>query len=352
MAKKISSSRMLHRVTLSPRRRTPVRLWGLTVLLMTTVAWSGDWVHWRGPQQNGVSPETGLPGTWSKSGENLLWQAPYGCRSAPLVMDNHVYMITGVGEDETRQARVVALDLDTGRLIWEHRFNTFLTDVVFHRLGWANLAGDPSTGYVYAHGVGGMFFCFDRNGKVIWSHSMSEEFGRISGYGGRTYGPIIEGDEVILPSLTSSWGPLAKAAHRFLGLDKRTGEVLWINAAGDAPKNTAYSQPVVTTLDGARIMFTGLADGTIAALRPSTGETVWRVPLSEEAIMSSVVYDNGRVYATHGRGNLDNNVTGRVVCLDGQGDLAGRRHCRSIHQPGAPRRTALRGRRRGNPPLH
>jgi len=304
--------------TTSHKRRSHMKRWllFLVVLSISSSVPAADWPHWRGAEQQGRSSEEGLPSAWSKEGENLLWHAPVGCRSAPLVLDNHVYVITHAGEGESQQERVVALDLDTGNIVWEHRFNVFLTDVVFHRLGWAIPAADPATGYVYAHGVGGMFFCFDKNGRVIWSRSLTEELGRISGYGGRTYGPIIEGDQVVIPSLTSSWGPYAKGAHRFFGMDKRTGEIRWINAAGDQPKNTAYSEPVVTTLDGARIMFTGLADGSIAALRPLTGETVWSVPLSEEAIMSSVIYDNGRVYATHGRGNLDNNLTGRVVCLD------------------------------------
>jgi outer membrane protein assembly factor BamB len=99
-------------------------------------------------------------------------------------------------------------------------------------------------------------------------------------------------------------------------MDKHTGEILWIAAAGDTPNDTTYSVPVVATLDGARILFTGLADGSIAAMRPLTGEGVWHVPLSKRGIMSSVIFENGRVYATHGNANLDNNIMGRLVCLN------------------------------------
>ena len=42
------------------------------------------------------------------------------------------------------------------------------------------LAFSPQTGYIYAHGVGGLFLCFDRDGEVVWSRSLTEEFGRIS----------------------------------------------------------------------------------------------------------------------------------------------------------------------------
>jgi outer membrane protein assembly factor BamB len=298
------------------RRRMAPWFLAVAVLSITANGLAADWPHWRGATQQGISPEKGLPSSWSKEGENLLWQAPVGCRSAPLVLNDRVYMISRVGDGETRQERVVALDLDTGRMVWEHRFNAFLTDVVYHRLGWANLAADPETGNIYAHGVQGLMFCFDKDGKILWQRSLTEELGRISGYGGRTYSPIIEGGQVIISSLTSGWGAYGPGAHRFFGMDKRTGEILWINAAGETPLDTGYSVPVTTTLDGARIMFTGLADGSIAALRPYTGETVWRVPLSRRGMMSSVVYANERVYALHGDANLDTNVMGRLICLD------------------------------------
>jgi len=288
----------------------------LLVLALSVGAPAGDWLHWRGAEQQGTASEEGLPASWSQDGENLLWKAPVGCRSTPLVLNDRVYMISRIGEGQSQQERVVALDLDTGRLVWEHRFNAFLTDVVYHRLGWANLAADPGTGNIYAHGVQGLMFCFDKDGKILWQRSLTEEFGRISGYGGRTYSPIIEGDQVIISSLTSGWGAQARGAHRFFGMDKHTGEILWINAAGETPLDTGYSVPVTTTLDGARIMFTGLADGSIAALRTYTGETIWRVPLSRRGMMSSVLYDSERVYAVHGDANLDTNVMGRLVCLD------------------------------------
>lgn len=288
----------------------------LLVFCVAGTAPAANWPHWRGIKQQGTSPERGLPSDWSPDGENLLWKVPVGCRSTPLVLNDRVYMISGVGEGEHQQERVVALDLSTGETLWEHRFNAFLTDVVFHRLGWANLAADPETGNIYAHGVQGLMFCFDKDGTILWQHSLTEELGRISGYGGRTYSPIIEGDQVIISSLTSGWGSHAPGGHRFYGMDKHTGEILWVARAGETPVDTGYSVPVIVTLDGARIMFAGLADGSVAALRPTTGETVWRVPLSRRGIMSSPVYDDGRVFAIHGDANLDTNIMGRLVCLD------------------------------------
>ena len=57
------------------------------------------------------------------------------------------------------------------------------------RLGWTQMVGDPETGNVYAHGTQGLLFCFDKDGKILWQHSLTEEYGRITGYGGRVTSP-------------------------------------------------------------------------------------------------------------------------------------------------------------------
>ena len=48
----------------------------------------------------------------------------------------------------------MALDADSGKLVWEYKFNIFQSDVPPHRVGWASPAADPETGNVYALSVG------------------------------------------------------------------------------------------------------------------------------------------------------------------------------------------------------
>ena len=114
----------------------------------------GDWPEMRGPNRDGISTETGLPEKWALNGENFLWRAPYGGRSTPIVMGNRVYVQNPVGRGAELQERVMALDADTGKLVWEYKFNIFQSDVPPHRVGWASPAADPETGNVYALGVG------------------------------------------------------------------------------------------------------------------------------------------------------------------------------------------------------
>src|SRR5262249_33660315 len=155
-------------------------------------------------------------------------------RSTPVVQNGRVYIINKAGgegdTEESRlhlQERVMCLDADTGRTLWEHKFNVWHTDIVAVRLGWTNMVGDPQTGNVYAHGTQGLLFCFDKDGKILWQHSLTEEYGRISGYGGRIASPVIDGDLLILSMLNASWGEQAIGGCRFVAFDKRTGQVVW-----------------------------------------------------------------------------------------------------------------------------
>ena len=61
----------------------------LLLVLFAFPAVANDWAEWRGPARNGISLEKGLPTKWSPAGENLAWKAPYGGRSAPIVVGDH-----------------------------------------------------------------------------------------------------------------------------------------------------------------------------------------------------------------------------------------------------------------------
>jgi outer membrane protein assembly factor BamB len=291
---------------------------------------AGDWTHWRGPQQNGYAPDTNLPATWSLDGKNLIWKAPIGSRSTPLVMKGRVFVFNYNAEKvnqggdikdkpETIQERVMCLDADTGKTIWEHEIPVFHSDIVTVRLGWTNLVADPETGYVYGHGTQGFLFCLDgmaNKAKVIWQRSMSEEYGRITGYGGRVTSPILFDDMVIFGMVNSSWGDHAKGGNRFVAFDKKSGEVRWWSEPAGAVKGTYYSVPVTASINGVDLVISGGADGSVFAVKARTGEFAWRHTFANAAVNSSPVVAGSLVYIGHGEENADNNIQGRIVCLD------------------------------------
>lgn len=106
------------------------------VFVASTLFGSEDWTDWRGPSRDGHSSETGLPSNWSRDGENLAWQAPYGGRSTPVILGNRLYLQNAAGEGINRQERLQCFDVDSGELLWERRINLFMSDVPPHRVGW------------------------------------------------------------------------------------------------------------------------------------------------------------------------------------------------------------------------
>ena len=294
-------------------------------LLAPFVLLASDWSHWRGPLQTGVSLDKNLP---DKVQGNIIWKAAYGSRSTPLVLNDRVYLINydadkvkvgGKEEDvhETIQERVMCLDANTGKKIWQYTFPIFHTDIVTSRLGWTNLAADPATGNIYAHGTQGLFLCLDgKDGKLIWSHSMGEEYGRVSGYGGRVTSPIVDEDLAILGMVNSSWGSQAKGANRFVAFNKLTGEVVWWSEPAPV-KGTYYSCPVIATINGQRLLISGGSDGSVFGINVRTGVPVWRYTnLSVSPINSSPVVDGNLVYIGHGEESAGTNVQCRVICID------------------------------------
>jgi outer membrane protein assembly factor BamB len=295
----------------------------LNLSLAFAVVAGSDWAEWRGPARDGISTEKNLPAKWSPTGENLAWKAPYGGRSAPIVVGDHVYLQNTAGAGETEQERLMCFNADTGKLLWEHRFNVYLSDVPPHRVGWASPVGDPATGNVYAFGVGGHLIGFSKDGKVLWERSLGEDFGLLTTHGGRTVSPLIDGDLVIVSGVTFQWGQHGRGAHRFIAFDKKTGETMWVSAPGGRPYDTTYAPPIIVNVNGTRLLIQGGSDGFVYAIKPQTGEPVWKYEISKRGLNTGVVVYNNMAILTHSEENLGSSEMGMMVAVDAtaKGDI-------------------------------
>ena len=294
----------------------------LSLCVLTQAAFGDDWPHWRGPHFNGHSSETGLPESWSPKGENLLWRKEeFATRSSPIVMNDRVYVVCRAFPETTQEGeKTVCIDARTGEKIWESIHNVFLSDAPAERVGWSSVVGDPKTDTVYVLGLGCVFQCLDaKTGKTIWEHSMSEEYGMLSTYGGRTNFPVIFEDLVIVSGVMTGWGDTAVPAHRFVAFNKKTGVAQWLKSTQPKPKDTTYSTPVFTTFKGQAAMVFAAGDGAMYAVQPRTGKQIWMYQASQRGMNSSAVVDeNGIVYCGHGEQNAsDAKTLGGVFAFDG-----------------------------------
>ena len=221
---------------------------------------------------------------------------------------------------------MACFDAGTGKKLWERRFPVHNTTVPFSRVGWASLAGDPETGYVYAQNVDGHLVALDRAGKTVWQRRLGEELGRGSGYGGRTLVPLVDEDRLVLGVVGAGWGDMAGPRQRYVAFDKRTGAVRWVSTPSDGPFEDANNNasPTVGEVDGRRLMVAGGADGWLYAVDARTGEPVWKFHLSERSVNCPPLIRGHVVYAAHSEENVDSpGLMGRVVAIDarGRGDI-------------------------------
>ena len=146
----------------------------------------GDWPEMRGPHRDGISDEKGLIEKWALNGENFLWRAPMAAAPRRSSWATASTCRTRRAAATSLQERVMALDADTGKVIWEYKFNVFQSDVPPHRVGWASPAADPATGNIYVMGVGATVIALNKDGKLLWNRSVGEEFAAFTTHGGRT----------------------------------------------------------------------------------------------------------------------------------------------------------------------
>src|SRR5258708_28553557 len=227
------------------------------------------WLSWRGPRQNGVSLEKNLPDTLDA--KNPLWIADYPGQSTPVIANGKLYLLGYLGEGPDLQEVLACFDAETGAKLWDQRYSDFLSDTIYLRYATSSAAVDPETGNVYLQGTQGIFASLTADGKLLWQHSMMEEFGRLTFPNSRTASPLIDGDLVITRGITANWGLHGPSADRFYAFDKRTGELVWSSSPGGQPKDNSFSHPQLAFLGGRRVFYVALGDGSVASANARAG---------------------------------------------------------------------------------
>ena len=222
----------------------------------------GDWPELRGPNRDGISKETGLISSWKLNGENFLWRAPYGGRSTPAVFGNRVYVQVPSGRGPDLQERVMALDADSGKVIWEYKYNMFQSDVPAHRIAWASPAVDAKLNLLY----------------------------------------VTSGNNYSDPTSTMS--------DSFIAMDLNTGQIKWSKqmtakdaytaacrlpdktncAESNGPDFDFSSSPILITMpSGRRMLVAGQKSGVVHALDPDKGgEILWQTRVGRGGILGGV----------------------------------------------------------------
>jgi outer membrane protein assembly factor BamB len=131
--------------------------------------------------------------------------------------------------------------------------------------------------------------------------------------------PIIDGNLVIVSTPTSTWGSMANRAQRFIALDKRNGDIIWISTPGGRPYDTSYAPMNIVNVNGTRLLVTGGADGAALAMKPQTGEPVWNLVVAKRGLNTGIIVNGKYAIVSHSEENLDGNEMGMIAAFDATG---------------------------------
>ena len=292
---------------------------GLALLFissLTTAGSAANWPQWRGPDGSGISTEKNLPATWTPT-TNIKWKAaiPGRGHSSPIVWGNRIFVTTAVegdvvpgakavthmagdkeflhpdsvGADRKHQFKVIALNRESGKIVWEAlAWEGTPYDNRHRKSSYA--ASTPATDgkMVYAFfGTEGLY-AYDFNGKLAWK----AQLGKLGTVGmGTGTSPILFNDLVIVQCDEDNG-----EASFIVALDKKTGKEAW-----RTPRKiqVSWSTPLlVKTATRSELITSGTE--TVVSYDPATGKELWHHKGVESNAIPSPVANNEMVFLVAG----------------------------------------------------
>jgi outer membrane protein assembly factor BamB len=308
----------------------------LVFLSLTTVGSAANWPQWRGPDGSGISNEKNLPAEWSPS-KNIKWKTPIAGRghSSPIVWGKYVFVTTAVegeavagakaakhtiggkewvhpdsvGADRKHTFKVVALDRDSGKILWETvSWEGTPYDNRHRKSSYA--ASTPATDgkMVYAFfGTEGLY-AYDYKGKLAWK----AQVGNLATLGmGTATSPVLYENLVILQCDEDNG-----ESSFIVAFDKKTGKEAWRTPRTKI--QVSWATPLlVRTPKRAELIASGTEH--VIAYDPATGKELWRHKGLESNAIPSPVANSEMVYLVAGYPAK----LAMAIKLGGSGDLTG-----------------------------
>lgn len=301
-----------------PLPRTTVPSVFLTLLLCLP-ATHADWPQFRGPGARGVDESRPLPVTWNlDTGQAVRWQTPIPglAHSSPIVWGDRVYVTTvvqpgeaelkvglygdigSVEEREEHRWRLLALDLASGKVLWDTTGHTAVPRVSRHPKS-SHCNSTPATDgqrVVAIFGSEGLF-CFDARGRLAWKKDLgamdSGYFAVPSAQWGFASSPVIHGSKVLVQCDVQTNSFLA-------AFDLADGRELWRTARRDVP--TWGTPTVVATPGRTQVAVNGWH--CVAGYELETGRELWRLTGGGDIPVPTPIFAHGLIYFTSAHGKL------------------------------------------------
>ncbi len=279
-------------------------------------AQTSDWPRVLGPTDDAISPETHLLKSWPQGKPVALWEVQMGeGYNSPAISGDYCVIFHALEGKET----IECLQRETGKRFWTHEYPISYRD----RYGFGNgPRGSPviADGVVVTYGVTGELRALDlKTGKLLWQHDVMAKYHVPQDFFGAGGTPLILDGRVILnvggkkkaldesESLRERKAHLAEAGVSVAAFDLKNGEVVW--TVEDA-WGASYASPIPAKLHGQTkvLVYAGgesdPATGGLMCIDPANGKLhskfPWRDDEYIQAIGTSpvVIPEKNRVFIT------------------------------------------------------
>ena len=256
---------------------------------------TSEWPGFLGPTHDMVSPETCLAATLPPDGPPLVWSMAKGMGyGAPAIADGRLVLFHRVGGE----AVVDCLDPADGRRFWRFAYPTAYRDRYGYNHG-PRCSPVIAGGRVFAYGADGKLLALDlATGRLCWQHDILSEFKLQQNFFGVGATPLAA-DGALYVNVGADGGPCLAA------FDPATGRRLW--GAGER-WGPSYAAPVPAVLGGRRYLLTfagGESDPATGGLvvvdperRAVAAEFPWRGTRYESVNASAPLALGDRVFVS------------------------------------------------------
>ncbi|MBO25975.1 MAG: hypothetical protein CMI33_05195 [Opitutales bacterium] len=297
-----------------------------------------NWVHWRGPNANGVAPSAEPPTHWSEK-KNVRWKAPIdgAGASTPIIWKDKIFLLSVVDtgkvdpslprpEDQPKRVfdithpntefkfLVLCLDRKSGKELWRRVATRLIPHEGTHRdNNYASASPTTDGKLLYCwFGSAGMF-CYDLEGKKLWERNLGEV--KIGASLGEGCSPVLHKDKLVI--LRDNRGQSTIQV-----LNAKNGETIWMK---NRNTRNGWATPAVVEHEGTTQVITTASrpdagnrnsPGKVISYDLENGNVIWECSgLTDNAIPCPIVED-GIAYCMTGYQGFSS----LAVPISGKGD--------------------------------
>mgnify|MGYP000925130982 CR=1 FL=1 len=262
-------------------------------LILAQAAFAQEWPRFRGPNGEGLSPDSSFPVRWTN--DDYLWskELPGIGYSSPVVYGPRLFITSALEEDATQI--VSCLSTTDGTIVWQQRFaSTKHERHPFNCFASSTPALDED----------GLYFLWanpeqlavvkleQATGKEMWRRDL----GAFAAEHAVGASPIVYQDLLIVPNDQDGDSSI-------VALDRATGEIRW--QAQRRTEKTAYATPCLYKPETgtAQLILTSWAHG-FSGLDPQPRKTLWELPIFKKRVVNSPLVCSGLVIGCSGGGGI------------------------------------------------